>query len=166
MRAVYDAALLVDAMAFADPKDFTAWPDIPPFTDQPARDCLAAVASAPAHGHDVELVLSRGVLEQVHRTLREDLGLAQQDIDAYLLALMWLAAEAGTRPVADPPAGDVHVPGHAGLLLRLALGPYGDGLVVTASACVLALGPRWRGEVYILPAVEFARRVDASRRGR
>lgn len=167
IRVVYDAAVLVEASAHADPDDYAAWPDLPPVGPYPAQDCIGILATSLRHGGDVQVVLSRAVLAEVQKLLADELGLEQQDIDDYLLALLELAAQAGLGPVPDPPSpGEVLIDGHRGDVLRLALGPHGGGLVVTTDPALLALADAWRQRhVRILHAEEFALRVDAARRG-
>lgn len=162
MRVVYDESLLVAATAFAGAA-WSQWPEVPPFTRHPEQDALGIVASSPRYGRDVSLVLSRELLYRVAATLATEVELAQRDIDEYLIALMSLARESGGG-IEDPPAGPTSGnPAHVESALQLARNSPAGTLLVAAHPDVLKLGPLWASEVRILPASEFARRVDAAR---
>jgi hypothetical protein len=163
VRVVYDETLLVAATAFAG-DTWSHWPEVPPYTRHPEQDALGIVASSRTYNQDVSLVLSRGLLYRVQRSLAEDVGLLQRDIDDYLMALMNLARTSGggieDDPI-EPPTGN---PGHVEVALQLARSQAAETLLVASHPDVLKLGPLWASEVHVLSADEFARRVDAARR--
>lgn len=162
-RVAFDAELLVAATAFAG-ATYQSWPEVPPYTSNPEADCLGIVASASRYGADFGLVLCHGLLTQVHAVLADDIGLAQRDVDDYILALLTFARVSGGAIVPDPPLPGAHPP-HVELPLELAV--RADNMVVAAHPDLVRLGPRWGSvRTVVLPPREFARRVDAARRAR
>ena len=160
---VYDAQLLVAATAFAG-ATYQSWPEVPPYTSNPEADCIGIVASAPAHGTDVGLVLSRGLLTQVQAVLADDVGLAQRDIDEYLLALITFARASGGGIVSDAPLPAANPP-HVEVPLELAA--RAGNLVVAAHPDLVKLGPRWGPRrTFVLEPRDFTEKVDAARRSR
>jgi hypothetical protein len=162
-RVVYDAQLLAVATAFAG-ATYQSWPDVPPYSSNPEADCIGIVASSRRHGADVGLVLSHGLLTQVQAVLADDVGLAQRDIDEYLLALVTFARAGGGGIVSDPPLPGASPP-HVEVPLELAV--RAGNLVVAAHPELLKLGTRWGPRrTFVLPPREFVRKVDAARRAR
>ena len=160
---VYDAQLLTAATAFAG-ATYQSWPDVPPYSSNPEADCIGIVASSPRYDTDVGLVLSHGLLTQVHAVLADDVGLAQRDIDEYLRALLTFAREGGGGIVSDPPLPGTHPP-HVEMPLELAV--RSGNMVVAAHPDLLELGPRWGPHrTFVLPPRDFTRKVDAARRAR
>lgn len=164
MRVVYDGTLLVNATAFRG-ETWESWPSVPPYTNTPEQDCLGIIASSPTYGQDVNLLVSRELLQMVQRTLREEVGLLQRDIDDYLISLLHLATSSGGGVVADPPgSARAGHPPHVGVPLALTRRHAPGGLLVAAHEDVKELGPRWADEIHVISAREFAQRVDAARR--
>ena len=160
---VLDATLLATATAFAG-SSYRAWPDVPPVTSNPEADCVAVIAGAHRHGHDLGLVVSLQLLQQVSETLRVAIGLRDRDIDAYLTALVHFARRSGGRIVDDPPASHT-LPAHLGV--PLALGRTQRAVVVGAHPELRDLGPEWSTDrIPVLGAREFSIRADAARRAR
>lgn len=160
---VYDALLLAAATAFAG-ATYQSWPEVPPYTSNPEADCIGILASSPRHGTDFGLVLSHGLLTQVQAVLADNVGLAQPDIDEYLVALLTFSREGGGGVVADPPLPGVSPP-HVELPLELAC--RAGNLVVAAHPDLVRLGPRWGPRrTLVLRPRDFTQKVDAARRGR
>lgn len=160
---VYDAQLLVAATAFAG-ATYQSWPEVPPYTSNPEADCIGIVASAPAHSGDVGLVLSHGLLTQVQAVLADDVGLAQRDIDEYILALITFARASGGGIVSDAPLSGANPP-HVEVPLEVAA--RAGNLVVAAHPDLVKLGPRWSPRrTFVLEPRDFTEKVDAARRSR
>lgn len=160
---VYDAQLLVAATAFAG-ATYQSWPEVPPYTSNPEADCIGIAASSSRYGTDVGLVLSRGLLSQVQVVLAEDIGLAQRDINEYILALLRFARAGGGAVVPDPPLPNAS-PSHVELPLELAV--RAGNMVVAAHPDLVKLGPRWGPQrTFVLRPRDFTEKVDAARRSR
>lgn len=164
VAVVYDAELLVVATAFAG-SSWLEWPAVPPVTNNPEQDCLGVIASAVMYGGDFSLVVSRDLLGQVEVALRDDVGLRDDDISDYLVAVLSLAAQSGGSVVADPQNPTTGAGPAVDVPLRLAASP--RRLLVAANPLLQQLGPRWGPEdVPILGPRDFALRADAARRAR
>lgn len=160
---VYDAQLLAAATAFAG-ATYQSWPEVPPCTSNPEADCVGILASSPRYGADFGLVLSHGLLTQVQAVLADDVGLAQRDIDEYIVALLTFAQAGGGRVVPDPPFPGPN-PAHVELPLELAVRT--GNLVVAAHPDLARLGPRWGPkQTFVLRLRDFTEKVDAARRTR
>jgi hypothetical protein len=160
---VYDAQLLAAATAFAG-ATYLSWPEVPPYTSNPEADCVGIVASAAEHGIDFGLVLSHGLLTQVQAVLADDVGLAQRDINEYLVALLTFARASGGGIVSDAPLPRASPP-HIEVPLELAV--RAGNLVVAAHPDLVKLGPRWGPRrTFVLQPRDFAEKVDAARRAR
>lgn len=166
VKVVFDAALIVAANAFADPDAWDLWPDVPPTSDHPEQDCLAIIANSPSFGGDVRLITHGEVLATVATSLVNDIGLDDDDVDAFLVALIRMATAAGQVPVRDlhPATG---FDGHHADVVGLAEGPHGGRLIVSSDPVLLGQAAQLdqRG-ITVLSAGEFAKRVDMARRAR
>lgn len=159
--AVFDAQLLATATAFAG-ATYLTWPEVPPITSNPEADCLGIVATSARFGRDLGLVVSHGLLAQVQAALADGVGLAQRDIDDYLLAVLTFARASGGGVMADPPLTGA-APPHVELPLQLAVRT--GNLVVAGHPDLLTLGPRWGPQqTFVITPRELALRVDAVRR--
>jgi hypothetical protein len=160
---VYDAQLLAAATAFAG-ATYQSWPEVPPYTSNPEADCIGIVASSARHGADFGLVLSHGLLTQVQAVLAGDVGLAQRDVDEYIVALLTFAHAGGGAIVPDPPLPGINPP-HVEVPLELAV--RAGNMVVAAHPDLVQLGPRWGPQrTFVLQPRDFTEKVDAARRAR
>lgn len=161
LRVVYDAQLLAAATAFAG-ATYQSWPEVPPFTSNPEADCVGIAASSTRHGSDIGLVLSHALLAQVQAVLADDVGLAQRDIDEYIVALLTFARAGGGGIVPDRSLPGVN-PAHVEVPLELAVRT--GNMVIAAHPDLTKLGPRWGPHrTVVLAPRDFARMVDARRR--
>ncbi|GEM_PF-2826854 len=164
VQVVFDAAVLVEATAFAG-ATWLDWPAVPPVSGNTCQDAVGVIASSPVFDHDWALVSSRTIIQQTGDTLATEIGLHPRDVAGYLRAVAHLAAASGGAVLDDPTATVI---GHgADLAAPLDLALAGRRLVVTANPALVKLGPLWGPQRQpIMHAKEFVNRVDAARRGR
>lgn len=151
---IYDVNVLVNALKESgDPYE---WPSLPPRTPRSAADCVGVVNDRQEFG----LWLSPHILRNTRRVLME-VGLSEDDADAYLSVLEEIAVASG-GDVADP-ARTVHdCPDHEDNLVLDLAAHSGAMIIVSEDTDLTSMSP-WRGTP-ILRSQDFASRVDASRR--
>lgn len=154
---VLDINVLVNA-AVTGPSDFLTWPTLPPKTANPSADCVGVMNDC----REFALWLSPHICDNTARVLAA-FGWAEDLCVDYLTVLTEIAAQSGggivqpDRTVNDCPDFEDN------LILDLAA-EVGAILIVSDDIDLTALSP-WRATPILRP-VDFAARVDATRRVR
>ncbi|HXP20096.1 MAG TPA: PIN domain-containing protein [Streptosporangiaceae bacterium] len=154
---VFDVNVLVSAAASGN-SPFRSWPSPPPVSGNPSADCLGIVVDAA----EFALWLSPHILTNVERVLAELFKWAQNEIEAYLAAVVAAAEHSGGGVAIDVPRTVSECADYEdNLNLDLAT-EVGAFIVVSNDTDLLSMSP-WRGTPVIGPAA-FASKVDAMRR--
>jgi len=154
---VYDVNVLVQA-ALGPRSQFTAWPVLPPTTDNPPADCLGVVNDCREFG----LWLSPHILDNTSRVLRRA-GFSTSAVSQYLEVLGEIAV-ASDGGVVEPDRTVHDCPDHEDNLILDLAADVGALIIVSDDTDLTSMSP-WRATPILRPA-EFATRVDAMRRAR
>lgn len=155
---VFDVNVLVRAIAVGF-SPYRCRPSPPPTSTNPDADCVGIINDAA----EFALWLSPHVLSNTGRVLVDVVKMPEDEVDAYVCALVDMADASGGGVVDPPQRVDDCPDWEDNRVLDLAL-ETGAFMIVSGDADLAAMSP-WRGRPIIEPA-QFTSLVDASRRAR